>query len=117
MPKGKPAMKTTSLFALVAFLCASVVTTATFAQHGSFISRSAAQDDGVSIVRIKKRYDDGDYVPLIYRFPSRETIARAQGELQANSALRAVLVSKRVQLRNVVGIQTALNGGKVVYVR
>ncbi len=78
--------------------------------------QSTNRDDGVTIIFLRnKKSRDG--VPRIYRNPSPQTIAAAQSEIRTNRRLRAVLVGKRVQLHNVVGIETALNGGKIVYIR
>lgn len=75
-----------------------------------------SKDDGVTIIFIKNKRSRDD-VPRRYRNPSREMIALAQSEIRTNRWLRAILVSKRVQLHNVVAIETALNGGKIVYIR
>lgn len=78
--------------------------------------QSASRDDGVTLIFLRSKRSR-DEVPRIYRNPSPETISAAQREIRTNKRLKAVLVGKRVQLHNVVGIETALNGGKIVYIR
>ncbi|WP_426235323.1 hypothetical protein [Pararhizobium sp. DWP1-1-3] len=89
---------------------------------GSVASARDARSGTVSItvIIIKDEVDDDDQtqqVPRAYRYPSPQTIAKAQDEIRSDAYLRVFLQKKRVQLRNVVGIQTAFNGGKIVYVR
>jgi len=89
---------------------------------GSVASARDARSGQVSItvIIIKDEVDDDDetqQVPRTYRYPSPQTIAKAQDEIRSDSYLRSVLLNKHVQLRNVVGIQTAFNGGKIVYVK
>lgn len=74
----------------------------------------------ITVIIIKNEVDSDDetqQVPRTYRYPSPQTIAKAQDEIRSDAYLRGFLQKKRVQLRNVVGIQTAFNGGKIVYVR
>lgn len=89
---------------------------------GSFSKARDANSGPVSItvIIIKDEVDDDDetqQVPRTYRYPSPQTIAKAQDEIRSNAYLKNFLLKKRVQLRNVVGIQTAFSGGKIVYVR
>lgn len=89
---------------------------------GGFASARDARSGQVSItvIIIKNEVDSDDetqQVPRTYRYPSPQTIAKAQDEIRSDAYLRGFLQKKRVQLRNVVGIQTAFNGGKIVYVR
>ena len=89
---------------------------------GSVASARDARSGQVSItvIIIKDQVDDDDetqQVPRTYRYPSPQTIAKAQDEIRSNTYLNNFLLKKRVQLRNVVGIQTAFNGGKIVYVQ
>jgi hypothetical protein len=89
---------------------------------GSFASAQTTRSGQVSItvIIIKDQVDDDDetqQVPRTYRYPSPQTIAKAQDEIASDSYLRSFLLKKRVQLRNVVGIPTAFSGGKIVYVK
>ena len=44
-------------------------------------------------------------------------LEKAQADLQSDPALVQALASKNVQLNNVVEVQTAADGGKIVYVK
>ncbi|OJF92680.1 hypothetical protein [Pararhizobium antarcticum] len=79
----------------------------------------AMTEEMVSIIVVSEPLpDDGQTeVPETYKNASPETISSAQTEIQADPALMDILVKKNVQIENVVGIQTAANGGKVVYVK
>ena len=44
-------------------------------------------------------------------------MAEAQAELQKDPTLTAALTAQNVQLNNVVLVETAADGGKVVYVK
>ena len=46
-----------------------------------------------------------------------ETEQQAQAEIEANPSLKSILEGQNVELKNVVGIQTAADGGKIVYVK
>lgn len=108
-------MKTFLVLTLAAVLSAGVAAVPAQAQRASH--RNALP--GVTVIFVKDYYDPTDFnqVPQRYRHPSPQTIARAQNEISSDSGLRAALQKRRVQLRNVVGVDTALNGGKIVYVR
>ncbi len=79
----------------------------------------AQRAPGITIVMIRNYYgpDDFQQVSPIYRHPSPQTLAKAQQEIRSNPNIRALLQRRGISFRNVVGVQTALNGGKVVYVR
>jgi hypothetical protein len=49
--------------------------------------------------------------------PTPAMIRHAQAELNRDSALRAGLLQKNVELNNVVAIDTAADGSRIVYVR
>jgi hypothetical protein len=108
-------MKTPIVLALAASLSAGIMAVPAQAQRANHQSALP----GVTVIFVKDYYDPSDYnqIPQRYRHASPQTIARAQAEINADSRLRAALQGKRVQLRNVVGVATALNGGKIVYVR
>ena len=77
-------------------------------------------DDMLTIVNVGSETNastDTSSIPATYRNPSPESITKAQTEIQNDPALMASLVAKNVQLENVIGIQTAANGGKVVYTK
>lgn len=98
---------------------------ATALAAGSLSGVASAQNSrsgqvSVTVIVIKQPMDSDDYtqqVPRRYLYPSAQTIAQAQDEIRSDAYLRDYLLRKRVQLRNVVGVQTAFSGGKIVYVR
>lgn len=71
----------------------------------------------VIIIRDYIGPDDFQQVPPTYRFPSAQTYARGQEEIRTNPNIRAALQKRRIPARNVNGVQTAFNGGKIVYVK
>lgn len=80
----------------------------------------AHADDMVTIVNVGEETNaatDTSSIPATYRNPSLESIAKAQAEIQNDPALMATLTAKNVILENVIGIQTAANGGKIVYLK
>lgn len=77
-------------------------------------------DDMITIVNVGSESNantDTSSIPATYRNPSPESITKAQTEIQNDPALMATLEAKNVQLENVIGIQTAANGGKIVYTK
>lgn len=79
----------------------------------------AQRAPGITIIMIRNYYgaDEFQQISPMYRNPSPQTLAKAQQEIRSNPNVRAVLQRRGISFRNVVGVQTALNGGKVVYVR
>ncbi len=75
-------------------------------------------EPGLLVIVMRPSYhDDQDRIPLIYRYPSAETVARAQDEIASSPALREALERRNIQPQNVVAVQTAANGGKIIYAR
>jgi hypothetical protein len=56
-------------------------------------------------------------VPRTYRYPSAQTYAKGQEEIRNTPNIRAALQRRGIPARNVNGVQTAFNGGKIVYVK
>lgn len=77
------------------------------ANHVSIVYTNPEQDDSARILD----------VPDIFIHPTRAMTQAAQSEIRSDRALHAELVDHNVQLNNVVAIDTAANGGKIVYVR
>lgn len=77
-------------------------------------------DDMVTIINIAEQGSEDDaskQIPAEFQNATPEAMSKAQAELQQDAALMAILQEKNVQLTNVVGVQTAANGGKIVYVK
>jgi hypothetical protein len=77
-------------------------------------------NDMVRIVRTTENSDSNDatnQVPEMYRNPSAEVTAAAQAEVEATPALMTELQENSIDIKNVLAIETAANGGKIVYVK
>lgn len=75
-------------------------------------------EPGLLVIVMRPSYHgDEDRIPSIYRYPSAETIARAQNEIASNPVLREALERRNIQPQNVVAVQTAASGGKIIYAR
>lgn len=73
---------------------------------------------GVQIILIDQYVDEIDYpqIPMLYRDPSPQLLARAQDEIRNTPAIRQLLQRRGIAPGRVNAVKTALNGGKVVYV-
>ncbi len=81
---------------------------------------STTMSDNVSVVQMSALNSDStrEKFTKIQRLSKSETaMAEAQTELQKDPTLVAALDARNVQLNNVVLVETAANGGKIVYVR
>ncbi|OBZ93303.1 hypothetical protein ADU59_22930 [Pararhizobium polonicum] len=74
-------------------------------------------EPGIAVIILRPSHHDDDQVPVIYRHPSAATLARAQDEIATNPVIRASLERRNIRPYNVLAIQTALNGGKIIYVK
>lgn len=57
--------------------------------------------------------DSGKELPPL----NHATQQHAKSEIDGNADLKAILEKQNVELNNVVGIETAADGGKIVYVK
>lgn len=82
-------------------------------------SRAANTNPRVTVIIIRDYVgpDDFQEVPITYRFPSAQTYAKGQEEIRNVPNIRAALQKRGIPARNVNGVQTAFNGGKIVYVK
>ena len=103
--------------ALLAPLGAGLSSAPAFAQK-ALSSRQAAHP-GITVVIVGDFYDPDNswHIPRKYRDPSPQTFAEGQEEIRNTPGIRAILQRRGIPARNVNGVQTALNGGKIVYVR
>jgi hypothetical protein len=116
--KERNIMKIATL-AIAAVMSAASIGTTAFAQAPAASSPIVA-DDMVTVVLVSEANKSSDattQVPDMYRKPSSDTVSKAQSMLKKDAALMKNLEGKKVQTENVVGIETAANGGKVVYVK
>jgi hypothetical protein len=112
-------MKTFTPIALAVAISASSVAGMAYAQSADAPNTIPAHD-GVSVVYLTPLSDSGQanmQVPDRFAHPTESTTAAAQSEIHTDSQLLASLETRNVQLDNVVAIDTAANGGKIVYVR
>ncbi|MBP1861005.1 hypothetical protein [Rhizobium herbae] len=74
-------------------------------------------EPGIAVIFLRSSYHDDDTVSSIYRHPSAAMLARAQAEIASNPVIKASLERRNIRPQNVLAIQTALDGGKVIYAR
>lgn len=74
-----------------------------------------AYNDGVTAVQITRQArHDGDLpISVIYATPN--TIRASQAIVGADAHLRKAIADRGISLHNVVKVETALNGGHVLY--
>lgn len=104
--------------ALAAMISASAMAGAASAQTYNSDMPATSQAD-VTVVNVTNDpgAGNGSRLPLNLTDPGPELIEDAQAQFQSDPGLVDALEMKNVQLSNVVHIQTAANGGKVVYIR
>ncbi|WP_143050338.1 hypothetical protein [Agrobacterium vitis] len=75
-------------------------------------------NDGVSVERIYQHPPGhGNDLPLLVRYPSRQMIETSQAEVNGSPVLREAMKVRGILVKNVIWVQTAANGGKIVYVK
>lgn len=105
--------------ALLAPLGAGLATGTAYAQRAPTARQAANTNPRVTVIIIRDYIgpDDFQQVPRTYRYPSAQTYARGQEEIRNTPNIRAALQKRGIPARNVNGVQTAFNGGKIVYVK
>jgi hypothetical protein len=102
---------------IAAIFCSMPGATVAFAQTATV----AMTDDMVTIVNVEQSGTDNDnslkQIPAEIKSATPEAMTNAQAEVQKDAALMAILQKKNVTVTNVVGMQTAANGGKIIYVK
>ena len=73
-------------------------------------------NDGVTAVQVGAgyRWRNGD-VPLFVRHPSAALMRTAQAEAASDPILGEALSRRGIALHNVIWVQTAMNGGRIIY--
>ncbi|WEZ82975.1 hypothetical protein P6U16_18845 [Rhizobium sp. 32-5/1] len=74
-------------------------------------------EPGINVVWLNTDSQNDQRAPVIYRNPSPETRANAQSEVMSNPTLRDFIERRHIQPHNVLAIETAANGGKVLFAR
>lgn len=99
--------RATSLFLAVGLFCSGAA---------GFSFAQTMNENTVRIVFVSRsdlNNNSGKILPTITRGMQDD----AQNELNSNSGLKSYLQSRKVELSNVVKIDTARNGDKIVYVK
>ncbi|WP_159946055.1 hypothetical protein [Rhizobium sp. 18065] len=75
-------------------------------------------NDNVTAVKVGPSWHDTDgTVPFFVQKPHPVRIRTAQAEVAADAGLRDALELRKIAAKNVIWVQTAANGGKIVYYR
>lgn len=74
-------------------------------------------EPGITVIFLRPTTFDDERVPAVYRDPSPALRARAQAEIASNPVIRASLERRKIVARNVVAIQTAFGGEKIIYAK
>ncbi len=83
-------------------------------------TNSTTMNDKVSVVMmsaLEGENGNAKFAEIEALSKSETAVAEAQSTLQSDATLSAALTAQNVQLENVVHIETAADGGKVVYVK
>ena len=59
----------------------------------------------------------GRHIPVQVEYPTGNSLARAQAEVMDDPSLQAALDVRGIAPKNVLWVETAYNGGKIVYYR
>jgi len=105
--------------ALLAAAAISAAQTSAFAAQSrlSEIIFGKAYNDGVTAIQItpQTRHDGDLPISVVYATPN--TVRVAQRTVGANAQLRQAIADRGISLHNVVKVETAMNGGHVLYYR
>ncbi|MDH4442571.1 MAG: hypothetical protein QE284_19565 [Rhizobium sp.] len=79
-------------------------------------------DDNVMAIQVSGLGGGGDaygrdHLPLQVTYPTGNSLRLAQSQVTGDPNLMAALETRRIATHNVLWVQTALNGGKIVYYR
>ncbi len=120
-------MNKTVTIALASLLAVSPVAGIAYAQDATAdmsadsMATGSISADKVNVVQISTLESDDSQRNEFDRLTSKSkdpaAVEQAQAELKSDPALTEILTSKNVELNNVVEVQTAADGGKIVYVK
>ena len=71
----------------------------------------------IMAIKVDRGGFDRHSYPLQARYPTGNTLAMAQGQVSNDPSLVAALDARGIAPQNVLWVQTAMNGGKIVYFR
>ncbi|PYB75380.1 MULTISPECIES: hypothetical protein [Rhizobium] len=81
---------------------------------------TAAMTDGVSIIRLDSLDNDQgrqEHTRLEKMVNDQAAMSKAQSDVSADPAVGEALKAQSIEATNVISVETAANGGKIVYVR
>ncbi|MBX9470000.1 MAG: hypothetical protein KL839_20105 [Rhizobium sp.] len=83
-------------------------------------TNSTTMADGVNVVYLDSLNNDQDrqqHTRLEAMVNDQSALSEAQAEASADPAIMAALQEKSIETMNVIDVETAANGGKIVYVK
>ncbi|WP_313607097.1 hypothetical protein [Rhizobium sp.] len=106
------------IIALAAMISASTFAAGAYAQDTG-VTAPAPSAEAVTIVSVTSAQNtgDGSRLPKSISNPTPDVTQAAQAQVEADPSLMTALKEKNVELNNVVAVDTALNGGKTVYIK
>lgn len=112
-------MRRTTIAVLAGFLTATVGAAPVLADQSqlSIILFGKIYNDNVTTHRVGPSRHDEEGTPLSVIHPSSARVTAAQAEASQDAGLREALDRRDIAIKNVIWVQTAANGGKVVYYR
>jgi hypothetical protein len=115
----KHRISTVSGAALLALGAAAAIQTPAFAAQSrlSQIIFGKAYNDGVTAVQITSQARHDGELPISVIYATANTMRSAQATVGADAHLRQAIADRGIALHNVVKVETALNGGHVLYYR
>ncbi len=113
-------MKMMNAAALAGLLAATIGAAPALAEQSelSRILFGRSYNDNVTAVKVGPSWRDTDgTVPFFVMKPHPVRVRAAQAEVAADAGLRDALELREIAAKNVIWVQTAANGGKIVYYR
>ncbi|MCJ8518403.1 hypothetical protein ABID21_001282 [Pseudorhizobium tarimense] len=113
-------MKNAVTLAIAAALSTASLGGISYAQTTASTTATSDMNDMIRIVRVDANADSDDAnnpIPQMFRSPTADMTADAQAPVQADPALMAELQENSIELDNVLAIDTAASGGKILYVK
>ncbi|WP_454853438.1 hypothetical protein [Rhizobium binxianense] len=74
-------------------------------------------DDGVTAIRITVYTKHDGAIPLAIAYAGRDDMSKAQSAVRSDPRLMRAIAARGIALHNVVGLETAMNGGHILYYR
>lgn len=113
-------MRRTTIAVMAGVLTATFAAAPVMAEQSqlSTILFGKIYNDNVTTHQVRmSRHDDDGVLPSAALYPSKARATEAQTEAAQDPSLSHALAMRKIAIHNVIWIQTAANGGKVVYYR